>query len=97
MTSVILSIGTAILFVYGIAVTYFLYNLLKQNEKYEQWYVNISEDIVSTYERMKEIDDKQMFESDDEVGIIFDEMKQLIYSLENNKDIIYAEEEDEET
>jgi|TARA_R100000479_G_scaffold172798_1_gene117812 hypothetical protein len=36
-----------------------------------------------TYKTMRKLDEKQMFESDDEVGTIFNQLKSLVYELNN--------------
>jgi hypothetical protein len=60
------------------------YNLLKKNERcedmitsYENYMKNLSETIDFTNKKLKEIDAKGSFESDDEVGFFFKEMKVL--------------------
>jgi hypothetical protein len=60
------------------------YNLLKKNEKcedlinsYEAYMSNISENIKFADKKLKEIDAKGSFESDDEVGFFFKEIKVL--------------------
>ena len=35
---------------------------------------------------MREIDSKGGFESNDEVGIVFDGLKEIVYGLENDND-----------
>ena len=62
-------------------------NLLKQNEQLEDRLVNLMSDIrtrVSTaLENMRSIDNREMFEKDDEVGVTFDEIKKIIENLDN--------------
>lgn len=60
------------------------YNLLKKNEKcediiksYESYMSNISNSIKFTDKKLKEIDAKGSFESDDEIGFFFKEIKVL--------------------
>lgn len=58
---------------------------------YEQWILDIRDDISATLYKMKEIDikgtfatkvnDKGLFESDDEVGVVFEEMQQMLQNL----------------
>jgi len=50
-------------------------------ELYERWILEFSEDVLSTYQNIKEIDKKQMFEKDDDVGVIFQQMLELIERL----------------
>jgi uncharacterized protein YaaN involved in tellurite resistance len=60
------------------------YNLLKKNERcedmitsYENYMKNLSGTIDFTNKKLKEIDAKGSFESDDEVGFFFKEVKIL--------------------
>jgi hypothetical protein len=50
-------------------------------QRYETWVDEFKELAVSTYAHMKLIDDKQMFEKDDDVGVIFQEMLNLLKVL----------------
>lgn len=70
--------------------------MLRKNEIYESWITNFNDRARKTYDEMKSIDERQMFESDDEVGIIFDEMKNLITELNDKLGELDAEENDEE-
>lgn len=47
--------------------------------------------IIKTWIHMKMLDDKQMFEKDDEVGVVFQDMKDLIQSLSENTEEIAEE------
>ena len=49
-----------------------------KSNKYEQMVVEFGEDAMQTYVRMKNIDDRQMFEKDDDVGVIFQDMVNII-------------------
>jgi hypothetical protein len=60
------------------------YNLLKKNERcedminsYENYMKNMSGTIDFTNKKLKEIDAKGSFESDDEIGFFFKEVKIL--------------------
>ena len=63
-------------------------NLLKQTEKledilkgYEDFIEKQSEAIIAIDARLKEIDDKGIFHSDDEIGWFFKEIKKLQEAL----------------
>ena len=72
---------------------YSTFNLMKKVESCEDSLLE-SEDEISdikskikrTIDTMREIDQKGGFESDDEVGIVFDGLKELVYGLENDND-----------
>jgi hypothetical protein len=70
----------------GIVATFFgvvtFYALRRINE-YENIILNISNTVESIKLQLKVIDDKGTFESDDEVGFFFTEIKQLGKDLEN--------------
>jgi hypothetical protein len=51
------------------------------NELYSHWISEWRRQVLKTWFHMKMLDDKQMFEKDDEVGVVFQDMKDLIQSL----------------
>lgn len=55
---------------------------LKKQETYEKWIIDLKTDVNRVYSEMKDLDEKQMFSKDDEVGTVFNQIKELIYSLE---------------
>jgi hypothetical protein len=86
---------TIIISVLSVLVTllaYTSYNLLKKNEKcedmiksYENYMVNLSNTIEFSNKKIKEIDRKGTFDSDDEVGFFFQQIKYLQEQLNNFK------------
>ena len=56
---------------------------LRRINSYENIILNISNTIESIKLQLKVIDDKGTFESDDEVGFFFEEVKQLGKDLDN--------------
>ena len=72
--------------VLGIVATFLglvtFYALRRINE-YENIILNINNTIETIKLQLKTIDDKGTFESDDEVGFFFQEIKQLSNDLEN--------------
>lgn len=80
-------------------------NLYIQNSKYEAHIENISleffkildntrEEISQTLQHMRDIDEREMFEKDDDVGAIFEELSGSIEEL-NTKLKIYDQETEE--
>lgn len=63
-------------------------------EIYESWIEEWRADVLKTYAHMKLLDDKQMFEKDDDVGVVFRDMSILIESLNNKTQEITVEEEE---
>ena len=87
-----MTIIISILLVLVILLSYTNYNLLKKNEKcediiltYERYMVNLSNAIKDSDKRLKEVDRKGSFESDDEVGFFFKTLKELQDQLNNFK------------
>ena len=54
---------------------------LKVNDLYENWIAEWRAEVFKTWMHMKLLDEKQMFEKDDEVGVVFQDMMTLIQSL----------------
>ena len=68
---------------------YIIYNLLRkyeQGEEYienlESWVAEFSKTITSMNKEIKNIDNKGSFESDDEVGYFFKQLKLIIKQLD---------------
>jgi len=55
--------------------------LLIISELYEDWISEWRSEVLKTWMHMKLLDEKQMFEKDDEVGVVFQDMMALIQSL----------------
>lgn len=62
-------------------------NLFKQNEELEDTIVTIisgtRNKIENSLQQMKDIDTRQVFEKDDEVGATFEQLKNIIEDLNN--------------
>jgi len=77
-------IAIVILSVMVVVLGFTTFNLLRKNEKQEDilagymTYLNkISDYIETTDKRLKEIDQKETFKSDDEVGFFFEQLKNI--------------------
>lgn len=82
MTLYILLIVSGVLnIVLGIGVR----NLLKQNEELEDTLIQVVEGtrnrVQNALNEMKSIDDRQVFQKDDEVGATFEQLKNIIDDL----------------
>lgn len=84
MTLIYINIGVIILGIIG----YIIWNLLKKTEKLEtqiavqEKYILEFYDLVKQSEfKIKEIDNKQLFQSDDEVGFFFTNLKTIQEAL----------------
>jgi hypothetical protein len=87
-----MTIIISILSVLVILLSYASYNLMKKNEKcediiisYEKYITGLSSTIKTADKQLKEIDRKGSFESDDEVGFFFKQLKDLQDQLNNFK------------
>jgi hypothetical protein len=67
-----------ILVVFLAVAGYTIWNLLNKLEKLED-FINLQEERdLQLLSNLKDLDSKQMFEKDDEVGSVFDKMKEII-------------------
>ena len=74
-------IGYIILSLFVITLGWTTFNLTRKVERLETWVENYAQRIISTQETLKIIDDKGNFEADDEVGVIFQSIKETIDEL----------------
>ena len=78
-------ISTAVLTIILIIGIFVLRNMLQKNEFMEDFIVRQDEAINSISERLKTIDDKGIFESDDQIGWFWKEMKRIKEALDEFK------------
>lgn len=55
---------------------------LKKIKTYTTWFVELQDRVNQVMQTMHELDDKQMFSKDDEVGAVFQQMLELIDTLD---------------
>ena len=62
-------------------------NLLRQNEQLEDRLVDIVDTtrikVSDALSNMRKLDNREVFEKDDEVGVTFEEMKKIVEELDN--------------
>jgi len=80
---IILSILLLAALTWAIIATVGMFKGLKKTEYYETTLSDIRQRINKSYTQMTEIDTLGAFESDDDVGIIFKELKNLVDELQN--------------
>ena len=56
-------------------------DLLDVIETMQNWSIQYKTLVENTYRRLKEIDDKQIFEKEDDVGFVFSEIVRLIENI----------------
>ena len=90
MSITILYIISGILVAFTVSLAYIIYNLLVKVEKYEditqdqtQYLQRISETIRDSKMHLQQLDEKGVFQSDDEVGYFFNAMKKVQDELNN--------------
>ena len=66
-----------------LAEGYVIWNLNKKTEMLESWVEDFTHRIETVQTDLKVIDDKGAFESDDEVGAIFEQIKETVNQLDN--------------
>ena len=70
-----------ILGLFVITLGWTTFNLTRKVERLETWIESYAQRVIDTQDTLKEIDDKRSFEADDEVGVIFDSIKETIDEL----------------
>ena len=76
-------IGYILLSIIIITLGWTTFNLTRKVERLETWIEDYAQRIQDTQQVLKEIDSKGTFESDDEVGFFFQELKELGEILNN--------------
>ena len=76
MEWLLITIIVALAIIVG-ALGYACYNLLQKIEIYEAWVDEFKSEVDQMYTRLKEVDDKNLFEKDDDVGFVFSEVLRI--------------------
>jgi predicted Holliday junction resolvase-like endonuclease len=69
-----------------ITLSYVVYNLLQKLERYEDFIEKETARNEALLEALRQIDERQMFEKDDEVGSIFYQIKETIEKFKQIQD-----------
>ena len=88
MTILVISLLLAIFATMG----YVIFNLSKKITLYEQTIQQFYEDTSIVSHTMRVLDEKQMFETDDEVGTLFQQLTDIIGTL---RSLLYGNTDDE--
>ena len=82
------------LFLISLIINVLLLKLVNINltkiEIYESWILEYKNKIEETYQALKFVDEKQIFEKDDEVGFVFSDILEIVKDLRTK---IYEEKE----
>ena len=66
-----------------LAEGYVIWNLIRKTELLETWVEEFTQRIETVQTDLKVIDDKGAFEADDEVGTIFEQIKETVNKLDD--------------
>ena len=75
------TLATIILIIIVTIMGFALYNLLQKNEALEDFISKQSDAVNACDKRLKEIDDKGIFYSDDQIGFFFKEVQKIQEAL----------------
>ena len=81
----VIEIGLVIFIIADVVGCYVIWNLMKKTELLETWVEDFTQRIETVQTDLKVIDNKGMFEADDEVGSIFEQIKETVNELDNLK------------
>ena len=62
---------------------YIIWNLMKKTELLETWMEDFSDRVAQVQQELSDIDSTGHFEADDEIGTIFEGIKDIINELNN--------------
>lgn len=77
----IVDILLVIFIIADIVGCYVIWNLMKKTERLEDWIEEYSQKIIDTKKTMDLLDSEGKFESDDEIGTVFEGIKDIINDL----------------
>ena len=78
----ILKITLGFFVILTLTLSYAVYNLLIKQEQLEEWVEDYIDRINEVNTKIRQIDYKGYFEVDDEVGQVFEQLKEEVKSLE---------------
>ena len=81
----ILEISVVLLSIWFLTSSYIIWNIMTKQEMLEDWIEDFIQSVEKVNFDLKQIDYKGSFEADDETGIIFDEIKNIIKQLDKFK------------
>ena len=74
-----------ILGVFVLIESYIIWNLMRKTELLETWVEDFTQMIQTVQQELSDIDSKGSFESDDEIGTIYKQIKDTVNQLESYK------------
>ena len=74
-------IGYIILSLFVITLGWTTFNLTRKSERLETWIEDYAQRVQDTQQVLDELDNKGTFEADDEIGVVFQSIKETITEL----------------
>ena len=74
-------IGYIILGIISLTLSYVVFNLTRKVERLETWVEDYAQRIQDTKQVLDELDNKGTFQADDEIGVVFQSIKETIDEL----------------
>lgn len=65
-------------------LVYVAFNLNRKNEVYESWLARFRNRLDETYAQLKSVDDRNLFEKDDDVGFVFSELVRIMKEFDED-------------
>lgn len=90
---VILTVLLSITTITTIALGYATYNALRKIELYEQQIEEFYSALSIVLHNMRALDSRQMFEEDDEVGSVFKQLSDIVFTL---RPLLYGNSDEKE-
>ena len=56
---------------------------MEKIETYENWVIEFKKDVQKTYQQLREVDNKNIFQKDDDVGFVFSQIINIIEKLKD--------------
>lgn len=84
---IILIILLVILIAYSIFTTMGMIKGMRKSEEYEDWIEKTKVKIVDAYNKMKDVDTIGAFESDDETGMIFQDIRDIVTEINEHMNL----------
>ena len=81
MLTALLVISIIVSVTASVTLGYLVYIGQKKIDIYEQWVLEFRNDVNNVYTQLQQLDDKQIFQKDDEVGVIFLDIVTLVEKL----------------
>jgi|TARA_Y100000356_G_scaffold111866_1_gene99207 uncharacterized membrane protein len=81
----VIEIMSGILLTLTLVMGYVIWNLMTKTEMLEDWVEEFQQKIDRIQFDLKTIDDSGHFEADDEIGTIFEQIKEIINTLDELK------------